>query len=93
MIEHTEKVWPSGNKTYPDPAQAAAELCGRQEVNAQWYLDNMLDCAVWAWVGGDEYGLDPWRYDPEFDVNALTGEIIPSGTRLFVQKSDLPAHA
>jgi len=71
-------------------AQYAADLIGRQEVDVDWYLDQMCDAPVFRWTSDedDAMGLDPWRYyadlpiDPE-DVKAC-------GWRLFVQRKDMP---
>ena len=86
MIQHTATKYPSGFVAYDDIAQAAAERLNRQEVTADWYLDNMGDKPLWRWIEGEaECGLDPWRLDPD--------DIYRPGIRIFVQRKDIPAEA
>jgi len=79
MIKHLH-LDRNGFRRFPDTAQSAAERCNRQEVTADWYLDNMCDAPLWRWVDNQiELGLDPWR---------LCDEVPGDKCRLFVQRRD-----
>lgn len=70
-----------------DLPQYVADTLSRQEVTADWYLDNMADKPLWAWTSTEAYemGLEPWKLNPDVDVAES------NGWRLFVQKGDMPA--
>ena len=72
-------------------AQYHADQIDRQEVNVDWYLDNMIDACVFRWTSDDdaEMGLDPWRF--YMDLPIEPEDVKERGWRLFVQRSDMPA--
>lgn len=84
MIEHKY------TKASDNIAQFEADQIGRQEVTVDWYLDNMIDAAVFRWVGDEDaqMGLDPWRYYADLPIEPE--DAIERGWRLFVQRRDMP---
>lgn len=74
MIKHSY-TYASDNE-----AQWCADQLNRQEVTADWYLENMCDAPLWRWVDGQtEFNLDPWR---------LCAMVPDRPCRLFVQRRD-----
>lgn len=72
-----------------NPAQYAADQLGRQEVEIDWYLDNMIDAPIFRWVEGQEdLGLDPWRFYYDLPIDPETAK--ERGWRIFVQRKDMP---
>lgn len=71
-------------------AQYMADLIDRQEVTVDWYLDHMIDAAVFRWTSDDDaqLGLDPWRYHADLPIEPE--DVKARGWRLFVQRRDMP---
>ena len=71
-------------------AQYMADLIDRQEVTVDWYLDHMIDAAVFRWTSDEDaqLGLDPWRFHADLPIEPE--DVKARGWRLFVQRRDMP---
>jgi len=79
LIQH-EYHAPSDNR-----AQYVADTLHRQEVTPEFAEQHLINCIIYIYVGGDEFGLDPWRVTDDWQYH------YKPGMRLFVQRSDLRA--
>lgn len=66
-------------------AQWTADNLRRQEVTPEFAEKNLTDCIIYIYVGGEDFGLDPWRvtYDWQYRYKP--------GMRLFVDRHQLRA--
>jgi len=86
LIAHTYKAV-GGTRIATDYAQKVGNSLHRQEVDIDWYYDNMPDAPLYGWrINGEDFhrmGLEPWITNPDES----------KGLRYFVDRHRLPEDA